>query len=115
VSEHIVGTKGNSDGNTRIRGEKAWRWEGDRPNPYVLEHKRLYKSIRASEGFNEGEQVAESTLTAIMGRMSAYSGDEVTWEKALASEVRLMPADVHMGLSIPVPPVAIPGKTKGVY
>lgn len=115
VSEQIIGTKGNSDANTRIRGEKAWRWDGDRPNPYVLEHKRLYKSIRSSEGFNEGEQVAESTLTAIMGRMSAYSGDEVSWDKALASEVRLMPAGVNMDSIIAVPPVAIPGTTKGVY
>lgn len=114
VAEQIIGSKGQSDANTRIRGEKAWRFEGDRPNPYVLEHARLYKSIKGSEGFNEGVQVAESTLTAIMGRMSAYSGEEITWEKALNSTLSLMPKPLEFG-SLEVPPVAVPGKTKGVY
>lgn len=114
VSEQIILTKGKSNANTSIRGEKNWRFEGDRPNPYVLEHVRLYKSIKANEGFNEGAQVAESTLTAIMGRMSAYSGEEVSWEKALNSQVSLVPANLEFG-PMGVPPVAIPGKTKGVY
>lgn len=111
VSEHIVGTKGNSDANSRIRGESAWRFEGDRPNPYVEEHKRLVKSIKASEGFNEGVQVAESTMTAIMGRMSAYTGLELTWDQALASTMSLVPANPTMG-KLEVPPVAVPGQTK---
>ena len=115
VSELIVGSKGRTNANTSIKGEKSWRWEGDRPNPYMLEHRRLYKSIKASEGYNEGVQVAESTLTAIMGRMSAYSGEEVTWEKALNSQVSLMPSNLTMDTPIPVPPVAIPGTTKGAY
>jgi len=115
VSERIVGSKGVSNANTSIKGEKNWRFEGDRPNPYVLEHVRLYDSIKKSLGYNEGVQVAESTLTAIMGRMSAYSGEEVTWEKALNSNVVLMPEGFHLGMTIPVPAVAIPGKTKGVF
>lgn len=115
VSEQIIGTKGTTNANTSIKGEKNWRWEGDRPNPYVLEHGRLYKSIKANEGFNEGVQVAESTLTAIMGRMSAYSGEEVSWERALNSQVSLLPADLHEDSKLIVPPVAIPGTTKGVY
>jgi predicted dehydrogenase len=114
VSEQIIGSKGQSNANTSIRGEKNWRFEGDRPNPYVLEHARLYKSIKGSEGFNEGVQVAESTLTAIMGRMSAYSGEEITWEKALNSNVSLMPSPLGFN-DLPVPAVAIPGTTKGVY
>jgi predicted dehydrogenase len=109
VEEHIVGTKGKSDANTRIRGEQAWRFEGDRPNPYVEEHVRMYKSIRAQEGFNEGAQVAESTLTAIMGRVSAYTGQEVTWEQALNSTENLMPERLAFG-ELPVPPVAMPGQ-----
>ena len=115
VSEQLIGTKGITNANTSIKGEKNWRWDGDRPNPYVLEHGRLYKSIKASEGFNEGIQVAESTLTAIMGRMSAYSGEEVTWDKAINSQVSLMPANLTADSTIPIPPVAIPGTTKGVY
>lgn len=111
VSEYIVGTKGNSDANTRIRGEAAWRYEGRRPNPYVEEHKRLIKSIQGNEAFNEGEQVAHSTMTAILGRMSAYTGLEVTWEQGMASTMDLVPAKCEFG-KIDVPAVAVPGQTK---
>jgi predicted dehydrogenase len=110
VSEDIVGTKGRSNANTVIRGEKAWRWEGDRPNPYVEEHKHLLEAIRGGAYINEGVQVAESTLTAIMGRMAGYTGKEVTWEQALNSNVSLMPEKLEFG-PLEVPPVAMPGKT----
>ncbi|MBL8048285.1 MAG: Gfo/Idh/MocA family oxidoreductase [Chthonomonas sp.] len=110
VSEHIVGSKGISNANTSIKaGKKAWRFEGDRPNPYVLEHVRLAKSIKADEGFNEGKQVAESTLTAIMGRMAGYSGKLITWDDAMKSDLKLMPDDMGFG-SMPMPAVAIPGR-----
>lgn len=112
VSEHLVGTKGTSNGNTWIRGEKAWRWDGDRPNPYMLEHRNLFASIRGGNPINEGVQVAESTLTAIMGRMSAYTGQEITWEQALNSSEVLVPTGLDMGMNIAVAPVAVPGKTK---
>lgn len=112
VSEHLVGTRGSSNGNTVIRGENAWRWEGERPNPYMLEHRNLIKSIRDGNVINEGMQVAESTMTAIMGRMSAYTGQEVTWEQAMASTESLVPAKPDMGMSLPVAPIAVPGQTK---
>jgi predicted dehydrogenase len=113
VAEQIIGTKGQSNANTQIKGEAAWRFSGERPNPYVQEHVRLYKNIAESTGFNEAVQVAESTLTAIMGRMSAYSGTEVTWDQALNSKVRLMPDE--LAGKVAVPPVAIPGKFKGAF
>jgi predicted dehydrogenase len=111
VSEHVVGTKGSSNAVTSIKGEKAWRYEGDTPNPYVVEHTHLYEAIKGGKKINEGVQVAESTLTAILGRMAAYTGQEVTWDQALNSQEVLVPASVTMG-SIAVPPVAIPGQTK---
>ena len=55
--------------------------------------------------------MAESTLTAIMGRMSAYTGKAVTWEQALNSQDELVPAQLAWG-PLPVPPVAVPGQTK---
>ena len=115
VSEMLIGSKGTTNANTSIKGSNSWRWEGERPNPYVLEHGRLYKSIKANEGYNEGVQVAESTMTAIMARMSAYSGEEITWEQAINSNVALMPSDLTMDTPIPIPHVAIPGTTKGAY
>ncbi|MEX2244409.1 MAG: Gfo/Idh/MocA family oxidoreductase [Fimbriimonadaceae bacterium] len=111
VSEHIVGTKGTSDANNWIRGENPWRWDGRREDPYMLEHKDMIASIRAGTPLNEGVQVAHSTLTAIMGRMSAYTGKEVTWDAALNSQETLVPAHFEFGMKLEVPPVAVPGTT----
>ena len=112
VSEHIVGTKGSSNAYNSIRGENRWRYEGDSPNHYVLEHVHLYESIKGqAPRINEGVQVAESTLSAIMGRMAAYTGQEITWDQAMNSTEVLVPATFAMGV-IPVPPVAVPGQTK---
>ncbi len=110
VSEHIVGSKGRSDANSWIRSASEWRFEGQRPNPYVLEHKNLIASIRAGAPLNEGRRIAETTLTAIMGRMAAYTGQEITWDKAMNSQENLMPSTLAFG-PIAVPPVAMPGKT----
>ncbi len=114
VSEHIVGTKGKSDANRSIKGENPWRWEGDSPNPYMLEHRNLIKSIRDGAGFNEAKQVAESTMTAILGRMAAYSGKEVSWDAAMASTTSLVPEHLSMDAHLEVPAVAVPGKTQAV-
>jgi predicted dehydrogenase len=111
VAEHLVGTQGTSNGNTSIRGTNPWRFEGDRPNPYVEEHRRLFGAIEGGDPINEGRQVAESTLTAIMGRMAGYTGQEVSWDAALHSQESLLPAKMHLG-EIPVPEVAVPGKTR---
>jgi hypothetical protein len=112
VSEHLVGTKGTSDGNNWIRGEGAWRREGQRPDPYMLEHRDLQAAIVSGKTVNEGVRIAETTLTAIMGRMSAYTGKEVTWEQAMASQESLVPETFAFGMHIEVPPVAVPGTTK---
>ena len=114
VSERIVGTKGTSNANTNIKGENAWRWDGERPNAYVLEHKDLIASIRSGNVLNEGVQVANSTLTAIMGRMAAYTGKEITFDQALNSDENLMPSGLGWNMDLDVAPVAIPGKTQFV-
>ncbi|MCO5297379.1 MAG: Gfo/Idh/MocA family oxidoreductase [Fimbriimonadaceae bacterium] len=111
VSEQIVGSKGVSDANTRITGENAWRWDGERPNPYMLEHRDLVASIRAGKPLNEGRRVAESTMTAILGRTACYTGKEVTREQILNSTENLYPDHLEFG-PMPVPPVAVPGRTE---
>lgn len=110
VSERVAGTKGSSNCSGMIRGQEDWKFEGEANSPYVQEHTDLIASIRAGKPINEGQQVAESVLTAIMGRMSAYTGQEVTWEMALNSEENLMPDKLEFG-PMPTPPVAVPGKT----
>ncbi len=110
VGEHLVGTKGLCHVNAyTINGKRVTRKGGT--NPYVQEHTDLIESIRSGKPLNELKQVAESTLTAIMGRMSAYTGKRVTWDQALNSTDDLMPKDLTLDMSLPVPPVAIPGKT----
>ena len=111
VAEHFIGTKGSSDPARTIRGAVTYRWDGQETNPYVQEHADLIASIRAGKPLNEGRQVAESSLTAIMGRMAAYTGIEITWEMAMNSKESLLPEKLEWG-PIATPPVPIPGKTK---
>lgn len=113
VSEVLVGTKGICQVNRyRITGETNWSFDRKKDNaPYVQEHTDLIASIRAGQPINELHNVANSTLTAIMGRMSAYTGKALTWQKALESSEQLLPAKLEMG-SLPVPPVAMPGRTE---
>lgn len=110
VSEHVVGTKGTSSCGGFIQNADPWRFEGNAMGPYEKEHKDLVDSIRAGKPLNEAKQVAESVLTAIMGRMSAYTGQEISWDQALNSKEDLMPAKFEFG-PLPVPPVAVPGRT----
>jgi predicted dehydrogenase len=110
VSERFVGTKGMTNAAGWIRGEATWRYEGPNPDPYTQEHADLISSIRSGKPINELKNVTESTLTAIMGRMACYTGKEITWEMALNSQEKLVPDDPKFG-PMPVPPVAMPGRT----
>jgi hypothetical protein len=56
--------------------------------------------------------MARSTLMGIMQRMSAYTGQTVTWEMAMNSQQRLGPTEYTWDTPIEVPEVALPGKTK---
>ncbi|MCS6852319.1 MAG: Gfo/Idh/MocA family oxidoreductase [Gemmataceae bacterium] len=114
VSEALVGTKGMCQVNAyTINGQRVIDRGTDRKStdPYVQEHTDLINAIRNGPPLNELKNVTESTLTAIMGRMSAYTGKPVTWERALASEDNTMPAKLEWDMSLPVPPVPVPGKT----
>ncbi|HUU09290.1 MAG TPA: gfo/Idh/MocA family oxidoreductase [Phycisphaerae bacterium] len=111
VSEYAAGTKGTSNCAGNIWGETPYKFEGSNPNPYVQEHTDLIESIRKGEPLNEGKTVAESTLAAVMGRMSAYTGREISWKWALnSSKLDLAPPKYAFG-PLPVPEVAVPGVT----
>ena len=113
VEEHLVGTAGTAtlrSGFARFEGGSDWRFKGQQRNPYEQEHVDLIASMDGGTYLNEGRRIAESTLTAIMGRMSAYTGKEVTWEQAMQSTLDLSPERYAFG-PMPVPPVAVPGKT----
>jgi predicted dehydrogenase len=111
VEEKIVGTKGHAFGYGEISGPNAWKFEAEEPNPYVVEHADLIASIRDGKPLNEGRRIAESTMCAIMGRMSAYTGRAISWDWAMnASKLDLFPQTLAFGPH-PVDPVAVPGVT----
>jgi predicted dehydrogenase len=117
ISEAVVGTRGAwastnpaSPNFYRITGEVPWTFHRQNDNrPYEHEHVELLASIRGGRPINDLRTVAESTLTAIMGRTAAYTGQAVTWQDALNSTETLMPANLHWGMSLAVPPVPMPG------
>src|SRR5207245_11451384 len=96
-----------------INGKRLYTQEQlhEHTDPYVQEHTDLIECVRSGKPINELKTVAESTLTAIMGRMSAYTGKAVTWERALNSKEDLCPQHLAWDMSLPEPQVAMPGKT----
>jgi myo-inositol 2-dehydrogenase / D-chiro-inositol 1-dehydrogenase len=113
VSEALVGTKGFCQADRySITGEVSWRYEGKRNLPYIQEHTDLIAAIRSDTPYNELQGVAESTLSAILGRMVAYTGAEITWDQALNSNESLMPAKLEWDAPLAIAPVAVPGQTK---
>lgn len=105
VSEAIVGTKGTSDCRSM--------WEGEHENPYVQEHIDLVASIRGTGPYlNEGVEVAHSTLTAIIGRMAAYTGQKVEFDKALKEGMKITPDELDFDNEYPIGPVPRPGAPK---
>ena len=114
VGEEVVGSKGWSNCENEIRptNGKRWKFRGKNTRGLSMEHANLMTSIRTGEPLNTAQDVAESTLTAIIGREACYSGREVTWDDALKSETRLGPDPVEFDGDYPIPAVAKPGTYK---
>jgi predicted dehydrogenase len=101
---------------------KGWSYEkegGENGGPglknqmYVQEHIELIESVRAGRPVNMGEQLAHSSMLAIMGRMSAYTGKTITWEDAIASNETWAPKEpLAWDMKLPTPEVAMPGRYK---
>ncbi|MHC4165325.1 MAG: Gfo/Idh/MocA family protein [Planctomycetota bacterium] len=115
ISDRVVGSEGLAylDGATaRIQGRRSYIYDGPVRNPQVQEHADMIAGIRAGRPLNHGKRIAESTLTAIIGRMSAYTGRALKWDWALkASKLDLSPPHYEFG-DLPVRPVAVPGTTR---
>jgi predicted dehydrogenase len=114
VSEHVYGADGAchmDSGNWRIEGKNAWKFAGQGNDPYQTEHDDLFASIRSGNLLNEGQMVAESTMSAILGRMATYTGKVVTWDDAMASNEVWGPEKYEFG-ALAVDAVPVPGKSK---
>jgi len=98
VSEAVVGSKGtaNPAGNIKPNSGEAFRFRSDKAiNPYVQEHVDLINAIVNNTDLNEGRQVTDSTVTAIMGREAAYSGAVVEWDDIVNSTFRYGPEALY--------------------
>lgn len=117
-ADYLLGSKGactiGKGPLPRIEGETNWMYRGEKSDMYQAEHDALFASIRHNEPINDGERLATSTMLAIMGRMAAYTGQEITWEQALNSQEQLFPQELRWDMSLEVRPTPQPGVTKFV-
>src|SRR5205807_6771368 len=106
VNDEIVGAKGRSTGIDL--GAKGI-------NAYVQEHIDMVDSILGRKPYvNQAIPIAESTLTCIMARESAYSGTAITWDQIMNSKQDLMPKAFGYNVELDEPPVPVPGEYKFV-
>ena len=97
IGERVIGTKGVAEVDRGlIKGENAWEYKGPEVKPKELDQQVFIKSIREGKPLSEAKAMALSTLGAIMGRMSAYSGRALKWDWALkASKLDMTPPQVR--------------------
>jgi predicted dehydrogenase len=117
ISADVLGTRGRAHLSERRKGLAIhaggdWYYAGPAKNMYQTEHDELFAGIRSGQPINNGAYMARSTLLAIMGRMAAYTGQLITWDMALNSREDLSPPAYDWAIKLPVPPVAMPGKTR---
>lgn len=111
VSEYVVGTKGSTNCKDTIydlNGKVVWVYNGENPPEYVQEQADLVAAIRGGEPINETRNVAQSTLTAIMGRLSAYTGKETVRDEVFNLNMRLGPSEYAWG-DVPQGTAPLPG------
>jgi hypothetical protein len=117
VSNRIEGTEGQAALNpgetviTDTDGDTVFEMEHGDANPYVTEHTDLVHSIRQEAPINEAEQIAHSTLTGILGREAAYTGQTITWDELMQADGLDLGPDTYDFGPASIPPVARPGTT----
>jgi predicted dehydrogenase len=113
ISRWVIGTKGYANCEDTVfspDGKAVWSYAGENDkSPYVQEHTDLVTSIRTETPVNDAAGTAETTMTAIIARNSAYTGLEVSWDEAMKSDQRLGPSEYSLGPSDIKAIVPIPG------
>jgi hypothetical protein len=125
VDELIVGTKGSITGAKGLikdrKGTTLFQFDrANENNPYQNEHDELFEAVARREyKFDDTENGAKSTLTAIMGRFATYSGEVIEWDKLLNSGISIQPQRYAWDADMPSKPdangfypIAVPGTTK---
>lgn len=115
-SDYIMGTTGSAKitwgAGPVIHGKENWRLRGPKTDMYQNEHNEFFAGIRSGKHIFDADWMAQSTLMGIMGRMAAYTGQEVTWEEALNSKESLVPEHLDWKMPLAIAPMAVPGQTK---
>jgi predicted dehydrogenase len=116
-SDYLMGSDGIGHSGWQapyIKGKQTWRYResGPKVDMYQTEHNELFASIRKGEPMNDGHWMAQSTMMGLMGRMAAYTGQEITWEQALNSKEKLVPDELDWKMKLNIAPMAMPGTTK---
>jgi len=100
-----------------------WQYEGKPCYQYQVEHDLLFDAIRKNKPYNETERSCHAAMVGILGRMAAESGQMVTWDEAMNSNLVLAPGLDHWTIDSPAPvmpdekgnyPVAMPGTTEAL-
>lgn len=125
VSTLFFGTKGYTDGMSTIwdyNGNVLWEYEypkndeGKPTNipsvpPHDQEMINLITALRTNKYVNDTENVSNANIMAIMGRESAYTGKEMSFDEIMNSDMKLGPEELAMGpVNIPVK-IPVPGIT----
>ncbi|MEX2580146.1 MAG: Gfo/Idh/MocA family oxidoreductase [Verrucomicrobiales bacterium] len=128
VAEEIQGTDGilyfegsGASITDRSGGEVKWRYRGSRTpdDPYQVEHDVLHDAIRDDKPLNNAYYGAKSSFTSVLGRLATYSGQQVNWDDAVASDFNIGPDEYDFSAEAPVKPgddgvydIAVPGQWK---
>ncbi|MFG0288672.1 MAG: Gfo/Idh/MocA family protein [Rhodopirellula sp. JB044] len=95
------------------KGNEVWSAKGSISDAYRQEHKDLVDSITSGKPIVELKETAKSSLTAVMGRLAAYTGQQVTWDfLTKKSTLDLFPDSLSPDNFPASSGHAIPGQTK---
>lgn len=121
TSDVLIGTKGRAilPSRPRIEGEMPWRYEGAKQSMYDVEHAELFAAIRAGKQLHNGDYMFTSSMLAILAQQVCYTGQEITWEEAMKSELSFTLPRYAWDIEPPLKPdanglypTAMPGATK---
>jgi predicted dehydrogenase len=99
VEEHFQGTKGMLSLHpgyakiTDLSGQELWKFSGENPDPYQVEHDELHAAIRNDTPKNDAYYGATSSFSSVLGRLATYSGKTWKYDDTLQLDFRTMPED----------------------
>ncbi len=107
VGDRYFGTRGTAVIDAQrsheiIRKKKVWRYEPEYNDMYQSEHDALFQAVRSGRPINDGIQMTNSTMMAILGRMAAYTGQTLTWDQALLLRGRRSSRLLFLGTGAPL-------------